>query len=57
MQALHKLALERVAETTADHNSYGFRPERCAADAIEHLFVVLSQKQSAQWILEGDIKS
>jgi RNA-directed DNA polymerase len=57
MQALHKLALEPVAETTADHNSYGFRLERCPADAIAQLFIVLEQKSSAQWILEGDIKS
>ncbi|UIF88317.1 reverse transcriptase N-terminal domain-containing protein (plasmid) [Cupriavidus necator] len=27
MQALWKLALEPVAETLADHNSYGFRPQ------------------------------
>ncbi|STZ75233.1 Uncharacterised protein [Klebsiella pneumoniae subsp. ozaenae] len=26
MQALWLLALEPVSETTADHNSYGFRP-------------------------------
>ena len=57
MQALHKLALEPVAETTADRNSYGFRPERCTADAIAQLFNALSRKGSAQWILEGDIKS
>ena len=36
MQALWKLALEPVAETLADPNSYGFRPERSTADAIEH---------------------
>lgn len=36
MQALQKLALEPVAETMADRNSYGFRPERCTADAIEN---------------------
>lgn len=57
MQALHKLALEPVAETMADHNSYGFRPERCTADAISQLFSALSHKGSAQWVLEGDIKS
>ena len=56
-QALHKLALEPVAETLADGNSYGFRPERSCADAIVHSFIVLSRKVSAQWILEGDIKS
>jgi len=57
MQALHKLALEPVAETLADKNSYGFRPERACADAIEQTFTALGQKNSAQWILEGDIKS
>ena len=57
MQALHKLALEPVAETLADKNSYGFRSERACADAIEQAFIVLGVKRSAQWILEGDIKS
>nr|WP_245511318.1 MULTISPECIES: hypothetical protein [unclassified Mesorhizobium] len=33
MQALWKLALDPVAETLADPNSYGFRPERSTADA------------------------
>jgi RNA-directed DNA polymerase len=56
MQALHKLALEPVAETLADWNSYGFRPERSTADAIAKLFTVLSHKGSADWVLEGDIK-
>ncbi len=57
MQALHLLALEPVAETTADKNSYGFRPKRSAADAIEQCFLSLSRKSSAQWVLEGDIKA
>ena len=57
MQALHLLALEPVAETTADKNSYGFRPKRSAADAIARCFVCLSSKASAQWVLEGDIKA
>src|SRR5712692_8978108 len=35
MQALYLLALDPVAETTADPNSYGFRPQRSTADAIE----------------------
>lgn len=56
MQALWKLALEPVAETQADPNSYGFRPERATADAIEQCFTVLSRRTSAQWILEGDIR-
>jgi len=56
MQALHLLALDPVAETTADNNSYGFRQERSCADAIEQCFKTLS-KSNPQWILEGDIKS
>lgn len=55
-QALHALTLLPVAEATADYGSYGFRPERCTADAIERLFTGLSRPNSPQWILEGDIK-
>jgi RNA-directed DNA polymerase len=57
MQALYLLALDPVAETTADPNSYGFRPQRSTADAIEQCFTALGNRQTAQWILEGDIKS
>ncbi|MCX7102220.1 MAG: group II intron reverse transcriptase/maturase [Methylobacter sp.] len=56
MQALHLLALEPVAETTGDPNSYGFRPERSTADAREQGFIALAKSASPQWILEGDIK-
>src|SRR6266704_3605883 len=57
MQVLYLLALDPVAETTADANSYGFRPQRSTADAIEQCFTALGNLHSAQWILEGDIKS
>jgi RNA-directed DNA polymerase len=57
MQAIYLQALEPIAETTADKNSYGFRPKRSLHDAIEQCFKVLSRKGSAQWILEGDIKA
>jgi RNA-directed DNA polymerase len=56
MQALYLLALEPVAETTADPNSYGFRPERSTADAGEQCFIALARKSSAEWVLEADIK-
>ena len=56
MQALHLLALEPIAETTGDPNSYGFRIERSTADAMGQLFVCLSKRVSAQWVLEADIK-
>jgi RNA-directed DNA polymerase len=57
MQALHLLGLEPISETLADRNSYGFRPKRSIHDAIQQCFKLLSRKQSAQWILEGDIKA
>jgi RNA-directed DNA polymerase len=57
MQALYLLSLEPVAETKADLNSYGFRPQRSTADAIEQCFKALSCKRMAEWILEGDIKA
>ena len=57
MQALYLLALEPIAETTGDECSYGFRPTRSAADAIERCFKLLSKRTSPQWILEGDIRS
>ncbi len=57
MQALYLLALHPVAETTADPHSYGFRPGRSTADAMEHCFTIVARHISPQWILEGDIKS
>ena len=54
MQGLHALALLPIAEETADPNSYGFRPYRSTADAIEQCFTLLSQKTSAPWVLESD---
>jgi RNA-directed DNA polymerase len=58
MQALYLLALNPLAECTADPTSYGFRPHRCTADAVVYLHIVLSNAQGApSWILEGDITS
>lgn len=56
-QALHLQTLDPIAETTAENHSYGFRTNRGAADAIKYIFILLAQKNSAQWILEGDIRS
>ncbi|CAN5838562.1 hypothetical protein BH18ACI4_BH18ACI4_01610 [soil metagenome] len=57
MQALYLLALDPVAESTADPTSYGFRKDRSTADAIAQCFMALGKKHSAQWILEGDLKA
>ncbi|SEB24534.1 group II intron reverse transcriptase/maturase [Paraburkholderia sartisoli] len=56
MQALYLLALEPVSESMSDPNSYGFRLNRSTADAMSQIFVAMSQKGSARWVLEADIK-
>jgi RNA-directed DNA polymerase len=56
-QALYLLGLDPILETTADPYSYGFRRERCCADALEQCFQVLGKPHSARWVLEGDICS
>jgi RNA-directed DNA polymerase len=56
-QALYMLALQPIAETCADKNSYGFREGRSCADAIQQCFIVLAQRNRAEWILECDIKA
>lgn len=56
-QALYMLALQPIAKTCADKNSYGFREGRSCADAIKQCFIVLAKRTSPQWILEGDIKA
>jgi RNA-directed DNA polymerase len=57
MQALYLLGLDPIEETLADHNSYGFRLQRCCADALTQCHNVLRGADGARWILEGDIKS
>jgi RNA-directed DNA polymerase len=56
MQTLYKFALEPIAETLGDPNSYGFRPARSTHDAIGKCFTYLARDVSPQWIMEGDIK-
>jgi RNA-directed DNA polymerase len=56
MQCLYSLALEPIAEATSDSRSFGFRRFRSTKDSCQQIFLCLSRKSSAQWILEGDIK-
>lgn len=57
-QALYLMALEPVAETVLDDETYGFRPRRGTADAIEAVYkAVAANKDCAEWVLEGDIRS
>ena len=53
MQALYLLAVDSLAETLADPNSYGFRTHRSPADAIEQCYIALAKKASPQWVLEA----
>ena len=57
MQTLHKIALDPMAESLADKNSYGFRPRRSCNDAVAGCFQILCRKISPQWIFEADIKA
>ena len=41
MQALYLLGLDPIAETLADGHSYGFRLERCCADAVDECHKIL----------------
>lgn len=56
MQALHLLALEPVAESKADPNSFGFRQGRSTHDAMAQNFICLAKRHSPEWVLEADIK-
>ena len=58
MQALYLQALQPIAETTADPDSYGFRQGRSTHEAIEQIALNLSAGgHNGHWILEGDIKA
>ncbi len=57
MQALYLQGLDPIAETLADGHSYGFRLERCCADALEQCHFLLGNPHGPRWILEGDIQS
>jgi RNA-directed DNA polymerase len=57
MQALYLQALDPVAETMADPHSYGFRPARSCADALEQCHNILTGRRPPEWVLEGDIQA
>ena len=55
MQMIIKLALEPEFEAKFEPNSYGFRPGRCAMDAIVQIRKRLSGFNNIQWVLDADI--
>lgn len=57
IQTLFALALSPIEASTGDKASFGFRKFRSTKDAYAYSFICLSWKRSAEYILEGDIKS
>lgn len=57
-QALYLQALDPIAETVLNNDTYGFRIKRSTADAIEAIFKAVStNKGCAEWVIEGDIRA
>lgn len=57
MQTLYRLALEPIAELTADEGSFGYRIKRSAKDAILRCCDYLSEDSLLEWMMKLDIKS
>lgn len=57
MQALYAMSLQPWAETTADRTSFGFQKGRSAQDACVYVFSCLSQKNRAEWVIEGIVSA
>ncbi|MBM4350055.1 MAG: group II intron reverse transcriptase/maturase [Deltaproteobacteria bacterium] len=57
IQGIGKTALEPEYEAKFENNSFGFRPGRCAQDAIEETFNALNNGVAGgnEWILDADI--
>lgn len=53
-QSLFKLALEPEWEAKFEHHSYGFRPGRCAHDAMKQIY--LSINKMPKYVLDADIR-
>ena len=56
IQDIVRIALEPITEYYFSESSYGFRPKRSCHDAIDGLFKKLAQRNSKQWVIEGDIE-
>jgi RNA-directed DNA polymerase len=56
IQAMTVNVLEPEWEAYFENCSYGFRPGRSVADAIQALFVPLAMKNGKEWIVDCDIK-
>ena len=57
VQEAVRMALEPVYEADFLQCSYGFRPNRCTMDAIDHARWYMQERLKYFWIIEGDISS
>ncbi len=57
IQGIGKTALEPEWEAKSENNSFGYRPGRCAHDAITEIHAALSNNATGknEWILDADI--
>jgi len=56
LQALVKLILEPVTETTSDLKSFGFRKDRSTKNALAEIRYALKGSQEDKFVLDADIK-
>jgi RNA-directed DNA polymerase len=57
VQASLKAVLEPIFEADFKPCSYGFRPNRCAQDAISEVQYLASDPRKYQWVFETDIQA
>ncbi|OUL34467.1 group II intron reverse transcriptase/maturase [Nostoc sp. T09] len=57
LQAIVKNALEPYWEALFERSSYGFRPGRCAHDAIKKIYTLAHSRTWKKWVVDADIKS
>jgi RNA-directed DNA polymerase len=56
LQAMVKNALEPHWEFQFEGSSYGFRPKRCAQDAIAKVYLLACPHRQKQWVVDADVK-
>lgn len=57
MQMLYKLAIEPIAELTADESSFGYLHNKSAEDAILHCMRIMFENPNLEYVIKTDVKS
>jgi len=56
MQSIHYQSIDPIVEECSDRNSYGFRKNRSALDALAKIRDLSFQDSGAEWVLDADIE-